>query len=106
MFVMMNSARIGMGFQATGIADRALQQAEAYAADRMQGRVLERGGDAPIAEHPDVRRLLLSIRSDVFAMRALGVYVGDLFDREELFTELPGTFDAVTAYIAERATAR
>ena len=83
MFVMMNSARIGMGFQATGIADRALQQAEAYAADRMQGRVLERGGDAPIAEHPDVRRLLLSIRSDVFAMRALGVYVGDLFDRAE-----------------------
>ena len=83
MFVMMNSARIGMGFQATGIADRALQQAEAYAADRMQGRVLERGADAPIAEHPDVRRLLLSIRSDVFAMRALGVYVGDLFDRAE-----------------------
>ncbi|WP_277951699.1 acyl-CoA dehydrogenase family protein, partial [Microbacterium lacticum] len=38
---------------------------------------------APIAEHPDVRRLLLSIRSDVFAMRALGVYVGDLFDRAE-----------------------
>jgi alkylation response protein AidB-like acyl-CoA dehydrogenase len=83
MFVMMNSARIGMGFQATGIADRALQQAEAYAAERMQGRVLERGGDAPIAEHPDVRRLLLSMRSDVFAMRALGVYVGDLFDRAE-----------------------
>jgi hypothetical protein len=38
---------------------------------------------APIAEHPDVRRLLLSMRSEVFAMRALGVYVGDLFDRAE-----------------------
>lgn len=37
---------------------------------------------------------------------ALPVRMGDLFDREELFTELPGTFDAVTAYIAERATAR
>lgn len=83
MFVMMNSARIGMGFQATGIADRALQQAEAYAAERMQGRVLERDASAPIAEHPDVRRLLLSMRSEVFAMRALGVYVGDLFDRAE-----------------------
>lgn len=83
MFVMMNSARIGMGFQATGIADRALQQAAAYAAERMQGRVLERGADAPIAEHPDVRRLLLSMASDVFAMRALGVFVGDLFDRDE-----------------------
>lgn len=95
MFVMMNSARIGMGFQATGIADRALQQAEAYAADRMQGRVLERDASAPIAEHPDVRRLLLSMRSDVFAMRALGVYVGDLFDRAE------ATDDAATLALAE-----
>ena len=83
MFVMMNSARIGMGFQATGIADRALQQAESYAAGRMQGRVLGRDESAPIAEHPDVRRLLLSMRSEVFAMRALGVYVADLFDRAE-----------------------
>lgn len=83
MFVMMNSARIAMGFQATGIADRALQQARAYAADRIQGRVLGRDGLAPIAEHPDVRRLLLSMRSQVFATRALGVYVSDLFDRAE-----------------------
>lgn len=83
MFVMMNSARIAMGFQATGIADRALQQAAAYAADRVQGRVLGREGTAPIAEHPDVRRLLLSMRSEVYAMRALGVYVADLFDRAE-----------------------
>lgn len=83
MFVMMNSARIGMGFQATGIADRAYQQASEYAAGRLQGRVLGREGSAPIAEHPDVRRLLLSMRSEVFAMRALGVYVADLFDRSE-----------------------
>lgn len=83
MFVMMNSARIAMGFQATGIADRALQQATAYAADRVQGRVLGREGTAAIAEHPDVRRLLLSMRSEVYAMRALGVYVADLFDRAE-----------------------
>ncbi|WP_336631002.1 MULTISPECIES: acyl-CoA dehydrogenase family protein [unclassified Microbacterium] len=83
MFVMMNSARIGMGFQATGIADRALQRATAYASDRIQGRVLGRDAGAPIAEHPDVRRLLMSMASDVFAMRALGVYVGDLFDRAE-----------------------
>jgi len=83
MFVMMNAARIAMGFQATGISDRALQRARAYAADRIQGRVLGRDGVAPIAEHPDVRRLLLSMRSQVFAMRALGVYVADLFDRAE-----------------------
>lgn len=83
MFVMMNSARIGMGFQATGIVDRASQQAAAYAAGRIQGPVLGREGAAAIAEHPDVRRLLLSISSQVFAMRALGVYVADLFDRAE-----------------------
>ncbi|WP_029145837.1 acyl-CoA dehydrogenase [Microbacterium luticocti] len=83
MFVMMNSARTGMGFQATGIADRAYQQAAAYAASRLQGAVLDRPAGTPIAEHPDVRRLLLSMRSRIFAMRALGVCVGDLFDRDE-----------------------
>ena len=83
MFVMMNSARAGMGFQATGIADRAYQQASAYAAGRLQGGVLDRPAGAPIAEHPDVRRLLLSMPSQIFAMRALGVYVGDLLDRAD-----------------------
>ncbi|REJ07789.1 acyl-CoA dehydrogenase [Microbacterium bovistercoris] len=83
MFVMMNSARAGMGFQATGISDRAYQQAAAYAAERRQGVVLDRAPGAPIAEHPDVRRLLLSMQSRVFAMRALGVYLGDLFDRAD-----------------------
>lgn len=83
MFVMMNSARAGMGFQATGIADRSYQEASSYAAGRLQGRVLEREAGAPIAEHPDVRRLLLSMSSQIFAMRALGVYVCDLLDRPE-----------------------
>jgi alkylation response protein AidB-like acyl-CoA dehydrogenase len=83
MFVMMNSARAGMGFQATGISDRAYQQAAAYAAARTQGRVADRAPGAPIAEHPDVRRLLLSMASKVFAMRALGVLLGDLFDRAD-----------------------
>ncbi|GAA5155341.1 acyl-CoA dehydrogenase [Microbacterium pseudoresistens] len=81
MFVMMNSARAGMGFQATGIADRAYQQAAEYAAQRLQGPVMDRPAGTPIAEHPDVRRLLLSMSSKIFAMRALGVYVGDLLDR-------------------------
>ncbi|MEJ1154512.1 MULTISPECIES: acyl-CoA dehydrogenase [Microbacterium] len=83
MFVMMNSARAGMGFQATGIADRAYQQANTYASERLQGRALDRPAGAPIAEHPDVRRLLLSMSTKIFAMRALGVYVGDLLDRGE-----------------------
>ncbi|WP_292833294.1 acyl-CoA dehydrogenase [Microbacterium sp.] len=95
MFVMMNSARIGMGFQATGIADRAWQQSLAYAQTRTQGSVLGRAAGAPIAEHPDVRRMLLSMESRIFAMRALGVYVADLFDRarsDAAFTPLAEFF--------------
>ncbi|MDQ0642495.1 acyl-CoA dehydrogenase [Microbacterium murale] len=83
MFVMMNSARVGMGHQATGISDRSYQGAAAYAAGRLQGRVMDRPAGAPIAEHPDVRRILGSMSSQVFAMRALSVFVGDLFDRAE-----------------------
>ncbi|GAA3643084.1 acyl-CoA dehydrogenase [Microbacterium awajiense] len=83
MFVMMNSARAGMGLQATGVSDRAYQRAREYAATRLQGPVLDRPAGATIAEHPDVRRLLLSMSSEIFAMRAMGVLVGDLFDRAE-----------------------
>ncbi|MCD2499900.1 MULTISPECIES: acyl-CoA dehydrogenase [Microbacterium] len=83
MFIMMNSARAGMGFQATGIADRAQQLSRSYAAMRVQGPVLDRPAGATIAEHPDVRRLLLSTSSEIFAMRALGVYSADLLDRSE-----------------------
>ncbi|WP_316309994.1 acyl-CoA dehydrogenase family protein, partial [Clavibacter michiganensis] len=67
MFVMMNSARAGMGFQATGLSDRAYQQAVEYAAGRLQGPVLDRPAGTPIAEHPDVRRLLQSMQSRLFA---------------------------------------
>lgn len=81
MFLMMNSARVGMGHQATGIAERATQKAAAYAAERLQGSVLGRPDGTPIAGHPDVARLLRSMATQVFAMRALSVYVGDLFDR-------------------------
>ena len=93
MFVMMNSARVGMGYQATGIAERAYQKAAAYAAERLQGRVLDRPEGTPIAGHPDVARLLRSMSSQIFAMRALSVYVGDLFDR--------GVEDAAALQLAE-----
>ncbi|MGV9195279.1 acyl-CoA dehydrogenase [Microbacterium sp. MC2] len=83
MFVMMNAARAAMGFQATGISDRAYQQAASYAAERRQGPVVGRPDGAPIAEHPDVRRMLLSMSSKIFAMRALGVYAADLLDRAD-----------------------
>ncbi|WP_396657640.1 acyl-CoA dehydrogenase [Microbacterium sp.] len=83
MFVMMNAARAGMGLQATGVAERAYQRAHAYAQERLQGPVLDRPAGTTIAEHPDVRRLLLSMSSEIYAMRAMGVLLGDLFDRAE-----------------------
>lgn len=67
MFTMMNSARLAVGMEGLGIADAALQQAIAYAKERVQG--------VPIEQHPDVQRLLLSMRARVEAMRALLLYV-------------------------------
>ncbi len=76
MFTMMNSARIAVGIQGVALGDAAYQKALTYAQERKQGR--EVGSDskepAPIIAHPDVRRMLLSMRSSVEAMRALVVY--------------------------------
>ncbi|MFV0277356.1 MAG: acyl-CoA dehydrogenase [Parahaliea sp.] len=64
MFTMMNEARLKVGIQGLGMAEGAYQQAVAYARERVQGGV-------PIIEHPDVRRMLLTMRSLNEAMRAL-----------------------------------
>jgi len=76
MFTMMNSARVSVGIQGVALGDIAYQKALAYAQERRQGR--EVGGDskgpAPIIVHPDVRRMLLFMRSHVEAMRALVVF--------------------------------
>lgn len=71
MFIMMNAARMGTGVQALAVADRAYRQAEAYSRERVQSPVPGREPGAPIGEHPDVRRLLLSMGSAVSAMRGL-----------------------------------
>jgi len=84
MFVMMNAERLGIGVQAVGIADRAYQKALAYAEERIQGRVTGRPDSAPIAEHPDVRRLLVSMRSTISAMRALCLQVSTWLDRGQV----------------------
>ena len=81
MFVMMNEARVGIGVQGLGIADRAFQRARSYAHTRLQGAVLGLPEGTPIAGHPDVRRLLLSMSSRISAMRAFSVLVGDVHDR-------------------------
>lgn len=73
MFTMMNEARLKVGVEGLGIADRAYQQAADYAKDRIQGRPAgaKEGGQVNILHHPDVRRMLLTMKSQVEAMRAL-----------------------------------
>jgi hypothetical protein len=75
MFVMMNGARLNVGLEAVGVADRAYQQALSYARERIQGRLVTGGGSVAIIRHPDVRRMLLSMRSQIEAMRATAYHI-------------------------------
>ncbi|MDP8916828.1 MAG: acyl-CoA dehydrogenase [Pseudomonadota bacterium] len=73
MFTMMNNARLMVGIEGVGLAERALQAAVAYAGERRQGRAVGWRGEgmSPIAAHPDVRRMLLSMRALTAAARAI-----------------------------------
>ncbi len=73
MFRMMNDARLGVGLQGLAISERAYQQALDYAKERRQGRgpTSEPGEQAPIIEHADVRRMLLTMKAYIDAMRGL-----------------------------------
>jgi alkylation response protein AidB-like acyl-CoA dehydrogenase len=73
MFAMMNHARLGVGLQGLAIAERAYQQALAYARDRVQGTPLGFSGEgkAAIVHHPDVRRMLATMKARIDAMRGL-----------------------------------
>lgn len=73
MFTMMNGARIGVGLEGLAITERAFQQALGFAHNRVQGRKTGSGSgeDVPIVEHPDVRRMLLTMKAYSQAMRAL-----------------------------------
>jgi len=76
MFIMMNAARFGVGMQGVGLAEHAYQQAVAFAKDRIQSRdVAGSSGPVAIINHPDVRRMLMSMRAQTEAARALA-YVG------------------------------
>ncbi|MFT6582611.1 MAG: alkylation response protein AidB-like acyl-CoA dehydrogenase, partial [Alphaproteobacteria bacterium] len=68
MFTMMNNARLGIGLTGLSIAERAYQQARDYAKERVQGSA---GNAVTIIQHPDVRRMLLTMKSTVEAMRGL-----------------------------------
>jgi hypothetical protein len=73
MFTMMNQARLGVGVQGVGLAEHAYQDALAYARERKQGSIEDTGpGDmTPIINHPDVRRMLLSMKARIAAARAI-----------------------------------
>jgi len=67
----MNAARFAVGLEGVAIAERAFQRAVAFAKERMQGRDLVEGKTVPIIRHPDVRRMLMLMKSQTEAMRAL-----------------------------------
>jgi alkylation response protein AidB-like acyl-CoA dehydrogenase len=88
MFTMMNGARLGVGMQGLGLAEVSYQNALGYAKERLQGRAV-RGSTLPNADadpiivHPDVRRMLLTMKAYIEGMRALAYWVGMLVDIEE-----------------------
>lgn len=82
MFTMMNNARLNVGLQGVGIAERATQRAVAFAQERKQGQ--RAGLPVAIADHPDVRRMLLRMRALTAAARALAYYAFGQVDRETL----------------------
>jgi acyl-CoA dehydrogenase len=75
MFTMMNQARLGVGLEGVGIADRAYQQALAFAQERRQGRVVGKASDKPgmdpIIVHPDIKRMLMQMRALTAAARTI-----------------------------------
>ena len=82
MFIMINAARFAVGLQGVGLCDRAFQLARAHALERVQGRAPE-GGPEPvvIARHPDVRRMLLTMKASTEAARALAYCAAAAGDR-------------------------
>ena len=82
MFTMMNAARHAVGLEGVAITERAYQKALEYARERVQGRPIGPGAadGAPIIEHPDVRRMLLLMKSHAEAMRALAYVCATAYD--------------------------
>ncbi|RYB01736.1 acyl-CoA dehydrogenase C-terminal domain-containing protein [Lichenibacterium ramalinae] len=85
MFTMMNEERLGVGIQGLGVASAAYQSAAAYAKERLQGRALSGAkrpdlAADPIIVHPDVRRMLMTMRVNAEACRAVGIWVAQAVD--------------------------
>jgi alkylation response protein AidB-like acyl-CoA dehydrogenase len=86
MFIMMNAARYSVGLEGVGISERAYQTALAYARERIQSTEagVRGGARVPIIRHPDVRRMLLLMKSQTEAMRALSAVVAVSLDAARL----------------------
>ena len=82
MFTMMNHARLEVGVQGLAVSERAYQLARTYALDRVQGRAPGESGRVTIVHHPDVRRMLMLMKSQIEAMRAAAYGTGALLDME------------------------
>ncbi len=83
MFIMMNLARFSVGMEGVGLSERAYQRAVAYARERVQGRPVGAERDVaapPIIEHPDIRRMLMTMRALTEAMRAVGYVTAAAID--------------------------
>ncbi|HXZ59197.1 MAG TPA: acyl-CoA dehydrogenase [Steroidobacteraceae bacterium] len=82
MFIMMNSARLSVGSEGYAVGERAFQRAAEWARTRVQGRPpgAARGSAAPIVNHPDVKRMLLMMKSQTEASRALTLYTAMQLD--------------------------
>jgi alkylation response protein AidB-like acyl-CoA dehydrogenase len=86
MFKMMNTERVAMGIQGIGVGEASYQSAVEYAKERIQGRSLtgakqpEQAAD-PLTVHPDVRRMLLTMRANTEGSRALAIWLGMLLDK-------------------------
>jgi 3-(methylsulfanyl)propanoyl-CoA dehydrogenase len=90
MFTMMNNARLAVGLQGVAIAERATQGALAYARDRRQGRAAGAPGASPIIAHPDVKRMLLTMRALTKAARAICYKTAAAIDASHLASDAAG----------------
>jgi len=91
MFIMMNQARFSVGLEGVGLAERAYQRAAAYARERVQGRAVgegQGGKGATILQHPDVRRMLLSMKAATEAMRAIAYVTAAALDNARRHPEV------------------
>lgn len=87
MFTMMNNARLAVGVQGVAIAERATQQALAFARERKQGQAAgANSGMSPIVEHPDVKRMLMTMRALTSASRTISLKCADALDRAKLLS--------------------